>query len=94
MLDSLSDVMLQVRLQAMPLPGDLDRGFVEHQAIIDAIGARDPAAARHEMAHHLEGALRAFHASDRILRGVPAHGLRASAGEAPVDLGSGGGDPG
>ncbi len=75
MLDSLRDVMLQVRLQAMPLPGDLERGFVEHEAIIAAIAARDRTAARREMAHHLDGALRVFRAHDPLLRGVPAHGL-------------------
>jgi GntR family transcriptional repressor for pyruvate dehydrogenase complex len=85
MLDSLGDVMLQVRLQAMPLPGDLERGFVEHQRIIDAIGARNPAAARREMARHLDGALRAFHTHDRVLRGVPAR-RRASVPGAGIDL--------
>jgi len=73
MLDSLSDVMLQVRLQAMPLPGDREDGFVEHQAIIDAIKLRDPAAAKRAMNEHLASALRGFRTHDRLLHGVPAH---------------------
>ena len=89
MLDSLSDVMLQVRLQAMPLPGDLERGFLEHQGIVDAIAAGDAVAARREMARHLESALRAFHAYDRVLRGIPAH--RLAAGSSGDD---GGDEPG
>lgn len=78
MVDSLSDVMLQVRLQAMPMPGDRERGFVEHQAILDAIAARDPVAARRAMVTHLRSAEHEFRIGDRLLRGVPARGIRPS----------------
>lgn len=81
MLDSLSDVMLQVRLQAMPMPGDRERGFVEHQAILDAIAARDPAGARRAMVAHLRSAEHEFRIGDRLLRGVPARGIRPGRGE-------------
>jgi GntR family transcriptional repressor for pyruvate dehydrogenase complex len=77
MLDSLSDVMLQVRLQAMPMPGDREDGFVEHQAIIDAMKRRDPIAARRAMSDHLASALRGFRAHDRLLHGVPARPSRS-----------------
>ena len=76
MLDSLSDVMLQVRLQAMPTPGDQEDGLREHEAIIEAIKGREPAAARRAMSDHLSSALRGFRKHDRLLRGVPAHPAR------------------
>lgn len=76
MLDSLSDVMLQVRLQAMPTPNDRENGLVEHQAVLDAIRERDAAAARRAMSDHLASALKGFHANDRLLHGVPVHSAR------------------
>jgi GntR family transcriptional repressor for pyruvate dehydrogenase complex len=74
-LDSLSDVMLQIRLQCMPLPGDREIGIVEHQAVLDGIAAHDPEAARRAMSAHLKTALRQFHEHDRLLRGVPVRVL-------------------
>jgi GntR family transcriptional regulator, transcriptional repressor for pyruvate dehydrogenase complex len=80
MLDSLSDVMLQVRLQAMPTPGDRENGLAEHQAIIDAIRARDAAGARRAMSDHLASAYRGFRSNDPLLRGVPVRAVRAPDG--------------
>ncbi len=70
MLDSLADVLLQVRLQAMPTPGDRENGLAEHDDILEALRARDPAAARRAMSDHLASAYRGFRAHDRLLRGV------------------------
>jgi GntR family transcriptional repressor for pyruvate dehydrogenase complex len=72
MFDSLTDVMLQIRLQCMPLPGDREAGIEEHQAILDAVAAREPAAAAKAMTSHLATALRQFRENDRLLRGVTA----------------------
>jgi GntR family transcriptional repressor for pyruvate dehydrogenase complex len=82
MLDSLADVMLQVRLQAMPTPGDRENGVAEHGAILEAIRARDPAAARRAMSEHLVSAYRTFRTTDPLLHGVPGRAVR------PEDAGS------
>jgi len=74
MLDSLHDVMLGVRLQAMQLPGEVEDGIVDHRAILDAVEARDPAAARQTMTAHLRNAKREFSTTDPVLRAIP--GLR------------------
>jgi GntR family transcriptional repressor for pyruvate dehydrogenase complex len=82
MLDSLDDVMLRVRLQAMPTPGDRENGASEHGAILDAIRARDPAAARRAMSDHLTSAYRTFRATDPLLHGVPTRAAHSEEGPA------------
>lgn len=78
MLDSLHDVMLGVRLQAMRLPGDIDDGIADHRAILDAVTARDAAGARRAMAAHLRYARREFKSTDPVLRAIPHPERRAT----------------
>jgi GntR family transcriptional repressor for pyruvate dehydrogenase complex len=82
MLDSLDDVMLRVRLQAMPTPGDRENGVKEHGAILEAIRARDAGAARRAMSEHLTSAYRTFRATDPLLHGVPVRPLRSDVSSA------------
>ncbi|MBN3824812.1 FadR family transcriptional regulator [Burkholderia sp. Ac-20384] len=54
------DLMFQ-RLQSLYMPNDMPhRSELEHRAILDAIRARDPDAARRAMAEHLDEVIRIF----------------------------------
>ncbi|RBH43762.1 GntR family transcriptional regulator, partial [Pseudomonas sp. MWU13-2860] len=54
------DLMFQ-RLQSLYMPDDMPhRSELEHRAILDAIRARDPDAARRAMAEHLDEVIRIF----------------------------------
>ncbi|MBZ5795586.1 FadR family transcriptional regulator [Burkholderia contaminans] len=54
------DLMFQ-RLQSLYMPNDMPhRSELEHRAILDAIRARDPEAARRAMAEHLDEVIRIF----------------------------------
>ncbi|WP_175944103.1 FadR/GntR family transcriptional regulator [Burkholderia pyrrocinia] len=54
------DLMFQ-RLQSLYMPNDMPhRSELEHRAILDAIRARDPEAARRAMADHLDEVIRIF----------------------------------
>ncbi|MDR8729167.1 FadR/GntR family transcriptional regulator [Burkholderia pseudomultivorans] len=54
------DRMFQ-RLQSLYMPNDMPhRSELEHRAILDAIRAHDPEAARREMARHLDEVIRIF----------------------------------
>lgn len=49
------------RLQSLYTPQDMpSRSEIEHQAILDALMARDPKAARHAMLSHLNSVIRIF----------------------------------
>ena len=67
MLDSISDVLREVRHQAMVQPHVSEDGLKAHRRILKAVSAGDPKAARDAMARHLADA-------ERIWRGeiVPA----------------------
>lgn len=55
-LDSIGDVMLEIRRATLGLPNDAERGQEEHARILDAITQHDPAAARKAMREHLAAA--------------------------------------
>lgn len=57
MLDSVGDVMLEIRRATLGLPNDAQVGHEEHAAILDAIAAHDRDAARTAMRTHLASAL-------------------------------------
>jgi len=57
-LDSIGDVMLQVRRISFALPGDPAKADREHTAILRAVAAHDPERAREAMRKHLEHAVR------------------------------------
>jgi DNA-binding FadR family transcriptional regulator len=54
-LDSLGDVLLQLRRRILSVSGRRDRAVAEHRRILDAMTADDVAAARSAMADHLAG---------------------------------------
>jgi len=62
MLDSLGDVMLEMRRRAMRPAAGRKVFLGEHRAVVEAVAARDPAAARAAMVHHLDDSNLAFRA--------------------------------
>jgi DNA-binding FadR family transcriptional regulator len=52
-LDALRETLLDLRREAMSLPGNLEKGIEAHARILDAVAARDPGRARHEMVQHI-----------------------------------------
>lgn len=77
MLDSISDVLREVRHQAMVQPHVSEDGLKAHRRILKAISAGDPKAARDAMARHLADA-------ERVWRGETA----ALAAERPAKTAS------
>lgn len=73
MLNSLGDVMLEFRLQAMEQPGNRRVGLADHIRILEAVAAHDPTAARVAMTQHLASSDRAFRGFDNARRGESAH---------------------
>lgn len=57
-LDSIGEVMLEVRRMSFTLPGDADNAYREHTAILAAVAAHDARKARAAMRTHLEHAVR------------------------------------
>ena len=55
LLDSLGDVLLELRRRSLSVPGRRDGAVAEHRRILDALIAGDVAAARAAMADHLAG---------------------------------------
>jgi len=55
LLDSLGDVLLQLRRRSLSVHGRRDGAVAEHRRILDALTAGDVAAARAAMADHLAG---------------------------------------
>jgi GntR family transcriptional repressor for pyruvate dehydrogenase complex len=76
LLNSMSDVMQDIRLVGFQVPGALDNGLMHHERILAAVQAHDPRAARKAMQQHL-------HDSQRIL----LEGLQLPAGTAPAPAG-------
>jgi GntR family transcriptional repressor for pyruvate dehydrogenase complex len=60
MLDSISDVLREVRNQAMAQPHMGEQGLKAHRRILKSVGSGDPEAARQAMAKHLAEADRAW----------------------------------
>ena len=73
MLDSISDVLREVRYQSMNQPHVSEDGLKAHRAILKSIGAAKPDAARHAMAAHLAEA-------ERVWRGVTGRRRRRATG--------------
>jgi len=53
LLDSVSDIMLEVRRRSLAVPGNKDRAIHDHSLILERVRARDAAGARSAMATHL-----------------------------------------
>lgn len=64
MLDSISDVLREVRHQAMVQPHVSEDGLKAHRRILKAVSAGDPKAARDAMARHLADAERIWRGED------------------------------
>lgn len=64
MLDSISDVLLEVRHQAMVQPHVSEEGLKAHRRILKAVSSGDPKAARDAMARHLADAERIWRGED------------------------------
>lgn len=60
MLDSISDVLREVRTQAMPQPHVGENGLRAHRWILECVSSREPEAARNAMAKHLSEAERVW----------------------------------
>jgi GntR family transcriptional repressor for pyruvate dehydrogenase complex len=58
MLDSIGDVLLEIRRATMDNRKDAQRGYAEHGRILEAVVRHDGEAAREAMRRHLEHALR------------------------------------
>ena len=54
MLDSLGDILVEIRRATVYIPRRLPKLLVVHQNIYEAIAAHDPAAARRAMRLHLQ----------------------------------------
>jgi GntR family transcriptional repressor for pyruvate dehydrogenase complex len=79
MLDAIAEPLMLIRRAAMVLPANVGAGVMAHRMILRDIAARDPAAARASMTHHLEVSERAWRAL--LEEGA---GNQASAGDAAV----------
>ncbi|HEY6759285.1 MAG TPA: FadR/GntR family transcriptional regulator [Baekduia sp.] len=73
MLDSIGDILLDVRRATMGIRGRPARGLEHHRAILDRIAAREPDAARQAMRAHLEDSERAWR---RLSKDETEHVLR------------------
>jgi GntR family transcriptional repressor for pyruvate dehydrogenase complex len=74
MLDSIGDVMLEIRRATIGIPGRPAKGVKAHRKILAAIEAHDPARAREAMREHLsdsERAWRRLRANDRKAPATP-----------------------
>lgn len=60
MLDSIGDVLLEIRRATLGLPNDAQQGHEEHAVILEAIAAHDRDAARAAMRKHLASALESW----------------------------------
>jgi DNA-binding FadR family transcriptional regulator len=68
MLDSISDVLREVRHQAMVLPHVGDDGLKAHRRILKVVSAGDPSAARDAMAKHLADAERVWREANAAVK--------------------------
>lgn len=76
MLDSISDVLREVRNQAMVRPHVGEVGVKAHRWILDCVEAKQPGAAREAMEKHLAEA-------ERTWRGLDADAIEADPGKRP-----------
>jgi GntR family transcriptional repressor for pyruvate dehydrogenase complex len=77
LLDSIGDILLEVRRTTYPLPHDVSKAYTHHRRIARKVKARDPNGAREAMRLHLEDALedwQALGASVHVPAGDPPGG--------------------
>jgi GntR family transcriptional repressor for pyruvate dehydrogenase complex len=60
MLDSIGDVLLEIRRATLGLPDDAQHGYEQHERILAAVRAHDPQAAREAMRGHLDDAFESW----------------------------------
>lgn len=53
MLDAIGDVLLEIRIETMAIPGRTDKGLEAHREILTQVGAGNPDKAREAMREHL-----------------------------------------
>jgi GntR family transcriptional regulator, transcriptional repressor for pyruvate dehydrogenase complex len=82
MLDSISDVLREVRHQAMVQPHVSEDGLKAHRRILKCVSAGDPAAAREAMAKHLADAERIWRGNNRAAK-APARPAKPNAAPKP-----------
>jgi GntR family transcriptional repressor for pyruvate dehydrogenase complex len=73
MLDSIGDILHEIRRQAIGAPGSMELAASAHAAILERVAARDPEGARRAMQAHLDDALEAWR---RLGRPVPIPGAK------------------
>jgi GntR family transcriptional repressor for pyruvate dehydrogenase complex len=55
LLDSVGDVLMEIRRRSLALPGRTEQAVAEHRRVLEALLARDVVTARAAMSDHLEG---------------------------------------
>lgn len=83
MLDSISDVLREVRHQAMVQPHVSEDGLKAHRRILKCVSAGDPTAARDAMAKHLADAERVWRGNSRAAKAAAKNSEAAKPNAAP-----------
>lgn len=65
LVDSLYDILMEIRLATLSLPGRSQAVVKQHAAVLGALEAGDPAAAMQAMRDHLADSLKVYRASQR-----------------------------
>jgi GntR family transcriptional regulator, transcriptional repressor for pyruvate dehydrogenase complex len=91
LLEALGDVMMEIRVTSMLVPGDLEEGVESHSKILSAVRDRNPARARGAMRAHLAYSERVMSAADRSLGRKNGRGDHAEVSDRPADTHDGGG---
>jgi GntR family transcriptional regulator, transcriptional repressor for pyruvate dehydrogenase complex len=73
MLDSISEVLREVRIQSMDQPHVSEDGLKAHLRIVKCVVAQDPKGARNAMIEHLAAAERVWRRPGRNLKTKPRH---------------------
>lgn len=71
MLDSIGDVMLEIRRATIGIPGRAEKGVKAHRRILARIGEQDPAGAREAMRDHLRDSWKVWQQLQRKTSGRP-----------------------
>jgi GntR family transcriptional repressor for pyruvate dehydrogenase complex len=71
MLDSIGDVLLEIRRATLGLDGRPSKGLKAHRKILDRIAAHDPAGAREAMREHLRDSQRAWRKIGWLVANAP-----------------------
>jgi GntR family transcriptional repressor for pyruvate dehydrogenase complex len=70
-LGSMADLLIELRVAVAGLPGRVEGAEFHHRAVLDAVIARDAAAARRAMREHMDEAATSFQRA-RLMRGLEA----------------------